>query len=225
MLDGTRRDIVEVLLNGDASPTEIADELDLSLQTIHRHLQSLREDGYVRESGKRKGKTRPYKLYSVEESAYLMSVYDGKIVERSLSLSEPQKTVLSIFQVPQEEFHPVLLSYIFRLADDWEDRNVKSIAVYGSVARGDATSESDIDLLFITSDTTQEDMFADSVIVNHPIEEFENRTIVSNKVLTTAELREGIELGSQFLESALAEMIILYDPEDILRKSRAEYVR
>lgn len=224
MITGTQREIVEILLKGDASATEIAEELDLSLQTIHRHLTSLREDGYVRESGKRSGKTRPYKLYSVEESAYLFSIFDGKIVERSLDLTEAHKTLFSILQVPQTEFHSVLISYLFSLPSDWKTRRTHSIAVYGSVARGNATEESDIDLLFVTEETKQDDTFADSLIVDNVVEEFENRRVVSNKVLTRDEMKEGLELDSQFLRNALEEMIILYDPDDFLKNISENYV-
>lgn len=223
MITGTRREIVETLLEGDASATEIAEELDLSLQTIHRHLTSLREEGYIRESGKRSGKTRPYKLYSVEKSAYVFSLFDRKIVERSLDPTEAHETLFSILQVPQVEFHSVLISYLFGLPDDWETRKIHSIAVYGSVARGDATVESDIDLLFITKETEQDDIFADSFITDNVIEEFGNRRIVSNKVLTVDEIREGIELDSQFLRNVLSEMIILYDPDNFLKDIRESY--
>lgn len=224
MITGTRREIVEILLKGDASATEIAEELDLSLPTIHRHLTSLREEGYVRESGKRSGKTRPYKLYSVEKSAYLFSILGSEIVERSLELTEAHETLFSILQVPQTEFHPVLISHLFSLPADWEGRRIHSIAVYGSVARGDATEESDIDLLFVTEEAEQDDVSSDSLIVDNVVEEFDNRRIVSNKVLTMDEIREGIELDSQFLRTVVEEMIILYDPGDFLKDIRDNYV-
>lgn len=223
MLTGTRRAIVEILLEEDASATEIAEKLDLSLQTIHRHLTSLQEDGYVRESGTRSGKTRPYKLYSAEESAYLFSLYDDSIIERSFELTDAHGTLFSILQVPQSEFHPILISYLFSLPGDWEPRTVHSIAVYGSVARGDATEESDIDLLFVTEDTAQDDVFADSLIVDNVLEGFDDRRIVSNKVLTLDEIKEGLEADSQFLRSVFEEMIILYDPEGVLKDIQENY--
>jgi DNA-binding transcriptional ArsR family regulator/predicted nucleotidyltransferase len=224
MITGTRREIVEILSKGEASATEIAEELDLSLPTIHRHLTSLREKGYVRESGKRSGKTRPYKLYSVEESAYLFSILGSEIVERSLDLTAAHETLFSILQVPQTEFHPVLISHLFSLPADWEGRKIHSIAVYGSVAHGDATEESDIDLLFVTEKAEQDDVFTDSLILDNVVEEFDNRRIVSNKVLTIDEMREGIELDSQFLRNVVEEMIILYDPDDFLTDVRDSYV-
>lgn len=221
MITGTRREVVEILLEGDASATDIAEKLDLSVQTVHRHLTSLQEDGYVSQSGKRSGKTRPYKLYTVEESSSLFAIYDGKIVERSFEVTEAHKTIFSILQVPQSEFHSVLLSHLFALSTDWEQYGIRSIAVYGSVARGDATEESDIDLFLVTD---EDEPPAESVIVDNVIGEFENRRIVSKKVATPDEVKEGLELDSQFLRNVFEEMIILYDPHDFLKEQKNRYV-
>lgn len=228
MLSGTRREIVGFLSGKEAPATEIADELDLSPQTVHHHLKSLEADGYVRETGTRNGKTKPYKLFSATETSSLLSIYDGKIVDRNLELTDGHKLLFSVLEVPQTQFHFPLFSYLLNSSDTAS--GVVAIAVYGSVARGDATEESDIDLLFVTENdvATTPDApmlvpasFEDRIL---PSGDTPRKRVVTVESFTKEELHEGLELDSQFLRSAVGESIILYDPNDVLRQAKADYV-
>lgn len=247
MLDGTDREIVKVLQDGEASATDAAEEFDLSVSTAHRHLQSLEEAGYVRRSGTRSGETRPYELYAVEETASVFSLQDGRVVERTLDPGGVQKLLLSILEVPQEVFHLPLLSYLVDPPAELDD--VAAVAVYGPVARGDAIPGSDVDLLFVTGDEDAEIPDAHEVVparfeerARRSAEEDEResereresadadsrqseddrRWVVTADSFTEEELREGVERGDEPVRSAVSESIVLYDPDGILRDAKAE---
>ena len=228
MLSGTRREIVRILTKEKASATVLADELDLSLQTVHHHLRSLEADGYVQEAGTEEGKTRPHQLFSATATASLFSVYGGKVVERDIELTDAHELLFSVFEVPQSQFHFPLLSYLLSVSDTAS--GIVAIGVYGSVARGDATEESDIDVLFITE---TEDyslppgsmLVPESYDVTDTADSSEKRSrVVSLESFTREQLREGKELDSSFLRNAVIESIVLYDPHDVLEAAKSEYV-
>lgn len=236
MFTGTKRDVVEILADGEAAPTDIADELDVSVQTVHRHLQSLREDGYVRKSGKRAGTTRPYTLYAIEETGHLFSVRDGKVAERTLDLGDVQKLLFSILEVPQETFHLPLLSYLVDPPGTMD--GIEAVAVYGPVARGDATEDNDVDLLFVTEDDDATLPDAPAVVpasfdaeARGPegfeddacdSDELDGECVVTIESVTRPELREAVERDDELLWDAVRESITLYDPDGVLRDAKSE---
>ena len=145
MLEGTEREVLELLLERPRSPTEVADELEVSVQTASRTLKQLVE----RESAERtrEGGDRGYKQYR----AQVFAGYDGRLFERTLDLTDTQRLVTSVLKVPQSEFQQCCcLGWFF--GDDVDlSLHAEAIVLYGSVARGEATKESDIDLLVVYS--------------------------------------------------------------------------
>lgn len=227
MLSGTRRAVFEALVEQPKSATDISDELDTSIQTVSRHLRSLEDEGYVVEAGTRAGETRPYKLYEPAKFARVFASYDHTLVDQTVDLTPAHEALLSILQVPQPEFHSALIAEVFSLDGEYGWNQIESIAVYGSVARGDANEESDVDMLFVVEDGVNTDEIAtDETMVNLElaIPEFGTPRMVSHSWFSESEIVDGLEAGSQFLRNALDEAIILYDKESILRNIVTEYV-
>lgn len=227
MISGTRRSVLETLLERPKSATDVAKELDLSVQTISRHLNSLQEDNLVSSAGTRAAETRPHKLYEVNEFAEVFASFDQVLMERTVELTPAHKAVLSTLRIPQPEFHPVVFALLFSLEGEYGWDRIESIAVYGSVARGDADDESDVDVFFVVSDdvNTNEIVTNDSMVnIELAVPDFGSPKMVSESWFNESEVRQGLEAGSQFLRSALDEAIILYDPDDTLRNITNEYV-
>lgn len=215
MLTGTRREVFESLVGADRSATELAKRLDRSVQTVYDHLESLRETGFIKRVGKRHGKTRPETLYTASEFGHVFAAFDGELMEQNVALTRAHKTVLSVLRVPQPEFHPLLLSYVFTSPNDWQ--GVKAVAVYGSVARGDADENSDIDVFHVVEDGGEVlDAAKRSLLVETQLQ-FAPRRLLSPAWFTEHELEEGRAAGSQFLRNVFDEAIPLYDPDGVFR--------
>ena len=222
MLDGTEREVLERLFDRPRSPTEVAEDLGVSVQTASRNLKRLAERGYAERTDR--GSGRGYKRYRAAEFAHLFAGYDGKLRERTLSLSEDKRAILSVWAVPQPEFHPVLTAYLFTTVKQFaepEEIDVAAILVYGSVARGTAEPESDVDVLVVYDD--MEDM---DTVSNRPYLHgsgwlgFGEDRLVSEQWFSREEFHDGREAGSQFLRTVLDEGIVLYDPEGVIRDAR-----
>lgn len=218
MLAGTERDVLELLLEAPRSPTEVAEELDVSVQTASRNLKSLVEGGFAERT--QAGEGRGYKRFRAREFARVFAGFDGELFDRTLPLDDTGRAMLSVLKVPQQEFHPVLLSYLFAPDSERANFDIRAIVVYGSVARGDAQPDSDVDVLVVWSGDGPEP----------PVESFstgknivsDERRVVSQTWFTVEEFRDAVDAGSQFLDNVLDEGIVLYDPEEVVRDARAE---
>lgn len=224
MLAGTEREVLELLLEAPRSPTEVAEELGVSVQTASRNLKSLAESGFAERT--QAGEGRGYKRYRAREFARVFAGFDGELFDRTLALDDPGRAVLSVLKVPQQEFHSVLLSYLFSPDADRLDRGVVGIVVYGSVARGHAQPDSDVDLLVLRDESEKTDeshgdpsttTFAtgDSLVSDE-------RHVVSETWFTVEEFRDALDAGSQFLGNVLDEGIVLYDADGVITDARQE---
>jgi predicted nucleotidyltransferase/DNA-binding transcriptional ArsR family regulator len=202
--------------------------MDLSVQAVYAHLSALEEDRYVTQTGRRDGTTRPEKLYTVNESAYVFAAFDGTLSERQFELAQTHKTVLSVLSVPQPEFHAPLLSYLFSSSPNWPQPRL--IVVYGSVARGTAEEGSDIDLLHVVPGSRdlwsreRYDALGEDVVIETGLESGPKR-ILSREWFTEDEFEQGLDAGSPFLRNVLDEAIALFDPDDLLGEYRRTYRR
>jgi len=88
-------------------------------------------------------------------------------------------------------------------------KRIYSIIVYGSVARGTATKDSDIDILVIGKD--RKDWETVSRIAYEI--DFENgfRTFITTIFLTEDEFKHRLKVGDPFLHNVLKEGVVLYD--------------
>lgn len=223
MLDGTERDVLELLLGGQRTPTEVAQALSVSVQTASRTLKQLDGRGLAREvpRERRDGGGRGYKPYEARAFARVFAGYDGALVDRTLTVTEDKRAVLSVWQIPQAEFHPVVLSYLFAPPDEPRYDAVEALAVYGSVARGEAKPDSDVDVLVVCEESVDTDeIYSTTFRRGGGVGAFRDERVVSETWYTVGEFEDAVAAGSQFLDDALAEAVVLYDPDDVIRDVR-----
>jgi len=84
---------------------------------------------------------------------------------------------------------------------------VKSIVVYGSVSRGEADEESDLDVFIVLEDNSIYRRVSD---IAYKID-LKNRTATSIFWVTPEELMKYLKNGSPFIENVASEGFVLYD--------------
>lgn len=218
-----RREILQKLAEADWTPTELAEELGKSPSTVYNHLDDLHSRGIVQ---KRQvaGTTRPATEYSVGEGfLQYVSVLPEGYTERTVSLTPDKRAILQIWNLPQAEFHPFVEQYwwLVRENADVDFGTVRGIAVYGSVARGTADADSDIDVLVITEDD------ASAALVRRELSPVrldagDATRIAMAEVYPIDEYRESIVSGSEFLGSIRDELYVVYDPVGVFRNGDTE---
>lgn len=222
MPSGTEREVLELLLERSRSPTEVAEELEVSVQTASRNLKKLVEEGFAEQRRAGSGEGRGYKRYRALEFARVLAGYNGELVEDTLELSPDKRAVLSTWKVPQEEFHPVLLSYLFAADPARVELDIVGIVVYGSVARGDAQGDSDVDVLCVyENDDRRAEEYVDTAFSTGDglVGPRESR-VISETWFTREEFEGAADAGSRFLGNVLDEGIVLYDPVGVIRGAR-----
>lgn len=213
--------VLRELLDGERSASDIAESLDVDISTAYRRLKSLEERGFVAQVGERSGTTRSYKLYEATEFARLFGVVEGAILDETVALTPDKKAILSVWKIPQPEFHPPLFTFLFAPHGEDYYSKIKAVAVYGSVARGEARPDSDIDVLVVCDDDVNpEDIYAKSFSTGSVLEGFGDKRVISQEWFTREEFAEGLKAGSEFLENALSEAIVIYDPENVIQNAR-----
>lgn len=221
MPTGTEREVLELLLERPRSPTQVAEELDVSVQTASRNLKKLVDEGLAERQRGDSGGGRGYKRYRAREFARLLAGYDGELFEATLDLSAGKRAVLSVWKVPQEEFHPVLLSYLFAGDGARTELDVVGIVVYGSVARGDARPDSDVDILLVYDDGSRAEEYVDTTFgTDGSLVDPNAKRVISETWFTRREFEGAAGADSQFLRNALGDGIVLYDPEGVIRDAR-----
>jgi len=100
---------------------------------------------------------------------------------------------------------------------------IKSIVVYGSVARKEAGEGSDIDILVVLKDNS---LYRKVLDITYKVD-LKNKTATSIFWATPKELTKYVKNGSPFLENVAEEGIVLYDDgtfarvrESIVKKGR-----
>lgn len=108
----------------------------------------------------------------------------------------------------QRRYEKILETFRSRALKELGDR-IHLIILYGSVARGEATKDSDIDVLVVSRDKEVEEKISD---VGYEVD-FENNfeTFITPIYLTTDELEHRVKVGSPFILEILKEGVILYD--------------
>ena len=87
---GTRGQIVHLLRRSSLTANELAARLGLTHNAVRGHLVALQHEGFIREGGSRRGKTRPAAVYELvpEAEVGLSSAYVPFVAQLVLVLQE-----------------------------------------------------------------------------------------------------------------------------------------
>lgn len=214
-----KKQILHKLVERDWTPTDLADELGHSTSAVYNHLEELADQGILTKETV-PAKTRPKNQYSIGNGfIQYVTASPGQFREHTRRLDAHKEPIVKIWNIPQEEFHPYLENYWYELrqsADITLETDIIAVAVYGSVARGDADEESDIDILLITEDENTEHI-VENTLGTQRIEIPGQETKMSlTEPFTREDFRNSLAHGSQFLENVLPELHAIYDPERLL---------
>lgn len=206
--------IVELLSKGDTTPTEIAGKLKKSLPNICLHLKGLEDLNLIKRIGEKSGKTRPHTKYTIGTGFIrLTQAVPGSARKIFLELDENLKTHLNLWSIPQKEFH----YYLERLWWDMQNyiESIEAVAVFGSVAKGNARPESDIDVLILAKKNIKklEKKFSARIIGPSRM----GKMIMAH-VFTVKDFKDMLGSGSVFAKEILPNMIIIYDSSRVLER-------
>lgn len=216
-----KKKVLEKLAEGDWTPTELAYELGLKTQTAYNHLQQLEEKG-VLDKRKVEAKTRPKTRYSIGEGfIQYVAILPGDFTIRTLRLNRNKKALFRIWSIPQPEFHPYLEEVWHELK---KEDGILAAGIYGSVARGEADRDSDIDVLIITKNKKRE---IEKKYGSKVVELEGDNKLIMSQVYTLKEYRNSLVHQSDFLTRVKDEIIPVFDPEGILwrkEESRQKHI-
>lgn len=207
-----KKQILEYVAEQDWSPTDLAKELGKSPETLYNHLNELAEQGVLTKTSVA-AKTRPKTEYSIGDGfVEYIAVLPGQVIQRTLELDATKEALFRIWAVPQHEFHPYLEKLWWQLK---EEDGLRVAAVYGSVARGEAGADSDIDLLLLVEDEAAEHAFTEAYGSLRLTVDDRSKLCMA-EVYTVDEYRNSVAHGSEFLASARKELHVIYDPDRLL---------
>ena len=216
-VSAAKKQVLEKLVDRDWSPTELADELGKSPSTIYNHLDGLAEQGVVTTQAVA-AKTRPKTEYSIGDGfVQYIAVLPGRFAEGTLALNAHKAALLRIWLVPQAAFHPYLEELWRRLK---REDGLVAVAVYGSVARGEAGPGSDIDVLLVAADEAAKQRFTEAY-GSVRLTVGDQSKLCMTEVYTEPEYRNSVGQGSTFLENVRAERHLVYDPDRLLDRPEA----
>lgn len=218
-----KAEVLRHLVDRDWTPTELAEELDKSTATVYNHLDDLAERGLLSRS-QVPAKTRPKTEYSIGDGlVHWLVVLPGLYRESGLALDPHKAVVVRIWTLPQTRFHPYIEAYWWDLRRSSAldvDRDLRALAVYGSVARGHADDQSDIDVLLVVADHVDAPELrreVGAVKVDIP----DGSRMAMAELYTTDAYRTAVAGESDFLDAIRDELHVLYDPEGLLTATPA----
>jgi len=103
-----------------------------------------------------------------------------------------------------QELYERLKKVAERLKNDYK---AEKVILFGSHAKGEATWESDVDLLIIAP--TRERFFERMATVRGLIRDLRNGLAIAPVVLTREEVEKRVKMGDQFVQEVLEQGIVL----------------
>lgn len=223
----TRLEIIKALSRRPFTPTDLAQKLDRTLPTITRQLKKLEDLDLITKIGEEAGKTRPHQKYALNEFAFLFEATKGEVKFSTLKLTEWIKAQLRIWSISQPEFHYYLsrlfwLIQSFRAQDPSKPENdIVSLAVFGSVAKGEARKDSDVDILILAEKNVKKlKKKYGAQMIKKPKGETK---MVMAQVFTPKEFENALRSGSTFAVEIINSVVKIYDPNNLLDYLRKKY--
>lgn len=214
-LNTTQWRIIQELSKKDRTPSELAEKLKFSLPSIHVQLKELERNKLISKTERKEGKTRPFTEYSLGKGfIYFIKALPGETEKKFLEINEELKLHLRIWSIPQKEYHYYVESFWWKLERYLDD--IEAMAVYGSVARGEAREGSDIDILLLIKDKKKikkyENLFgAKDVGPKGDIK------MIMAQIFQTDDFENSLNKGSKFATEAIKNLIMIYDPKGKLK--------
>ncbi|MFH1066242.1 MAG: nucleotidyltransferase domain-containing protein [Nanoarchaeota archaeon] len=212
MIEGRQWEIIKILAEGDKSPTEIAKIMKISLPGLHKHLMDLERTGLIKKADATKGKTRPYTTYTIGHGfVYFAKAMKGNAEQGFIEADENVKAHLGIWAISQKEYHYYIESLWWQLQEFIGD--IDAIAIFGSVAKGNAGEGSDIDvLLLVKKDVKKFEKLFGTIAVGKK----GKKIIIMAQVFETNDFKNSLKKGSKFAEEVIKNHKAIYDPDEIL---------
>lgn len=215
----TKWKILELLGEKDRSPTELSKLLKLSAPTLHKHLQYLETNKIIQKKGEIKGKTKSFNIYSLGNGfIYIIKVMHEDVSKQFLEIDKNLEIYFKIRQIPQKKFYYFIDRFWWEIQEDID--KVNSIAIFGSVASGNAREDSDIDILILTKQKNKEiEKKYGARIINNPDEKGK---MIMAQVFDKNDFIGSFNSGSKFAKEVIKNMIIIYDKDDFLLNLKKE---
>lgn len=210
--------IIECLAKEEMSATDMAKHLMTSLSNVSQQLSELESLNMVKKTGVIKGARRPFAKYSLGNGFIFFAEAISKEARKIfLEADENIKTHLRIWSIPQKEFHYFVESLWWELQGYLD--GMISFAIFGSVAKGNAREDSDIDVLLIAERNAKElERKFSAKIVGRK----EKGKMAMAQVFSPNEFEEALE-ESAFAKQIIGSMIIIYDKNGFLYNMREKY--
>ncbi len=210
--------IIESLSKRERTSSELAKQFKTSLSNISQQLSELESFGIVKKAGVEKGKRRPFLRYSLDKGfIFLIEAIPKETRKIFLEADENIKTHMRIWSIPQKEFHYYVESLWWELQNYLD--NIVSFAIFGSVAKGNAREDSDIDVLIIAEKNAEEfeKKFSAKIVGLK-----ERGKMIMAQVFSTADFEKALE-ESAFAKQIISSMIIICDKNGFLCSMREKY--
>ena len=140
------RKILNMLVKNEQSLTNITNQLQISKPTALKYLNSMESVKLITSQyyKTRQGRVKKYKIGSY---SFVFSVDKDKGMilfsnDELLNIENPL-----VGQIPQKKFREAVNIYIKEILKSFSEQG--AIIIYGSIARGEATAKSDIDMLLL----------------------------------------------------------------------------
>ncbi len=149
------REILNLLLEGEKSLPEITDYLGISKPATIKYLNEMERMGLI-SSEMSTTKVGRVKVFKVHSYCFVFSIdpkRGGIVYQNNDPLYHDNPFV---GQVEQDEFRAAVKIYMTKIAEKLKIDF--AIVLYGSIARGEGTSKSDIDLLLLSKNRWNEKM-------------------------------------------------------------------
>ncbi len=211
MITGKRWEIIRILSEGDRTPTEMAKMLKISLPALHKHLVSMESEGLIRKEGIIKGKTRPYATYTLGNGfVYFAKAVKGGAEQGIIEADDDVKLRLNIWSIPQKEYHAYIEAFWWKIQEDISD--IDAVAVFGSVAKGNAREGSDIDVILLAKSGAKklEKKFSATAVGKQG-----KKAVVMAQVFETEDFRNSLAKCSKFAEEVMKGNKVIYDPLNV----------